>query len=246
MRAQLCRCPPYAGGRACANLTVVSDSTVTAASDADRRPTATNASMPDAATTAVTTGAATPTARGRIVTIGAVVEMARVAVVRIRRIGQSMALIVAIVAIPLSSSALARTDARRRQHSFGRSCAGSCAARTACLKASHTRRRPSGRCVGVHPSPRRTGRAIRDATRPGSPCAQVPLTVLPGGKAILPGASNLTGSTSEDCLYLNVWTPARPTHPRPVFVWFHGGNDIYGAGSDYDGSKLTVEGGVWS
>ena len=94
------------------------------------------------------------------------------------------------------------------------------------------------------PQPAAHWKGIRDATRPGSPCAQLPLTVLPGGKALLPGASNLTGSTSENCLYLNVWTPARPTHPRPVFVWFHGGNDIYGAGSDYDGSKLTVEGGV--
>ena len=85
---------------------------------------------------------------------------------------------------------------------------------------------------------------MRAATRPGSPCAQLPLRFLPGGKALLPGASNLTGSTSEDCLYLNVWTPARPSHPRPVFVWFHGGDNVFGAGSDYDGSKLAVEGGV--
>jgi para-nitrobenzyl esterase len=85
---------------------------------------------------------------------------------------------------------------------------------------------------------------VRDATRAASPCAQLPLTLLPGGKAILPGDSNRTGSTSEDCLYLNVWTAAHPRHLRPVFVWFHGGSNIYGAGSDYDASALTVKGGV--
>ena len=35
----------------------------------------------------------------------------------------------------------------------------------------------------------------------------------------------LTGSgpMSEDCLRLNVWTPATGSGRRPVMVWFHGG-----------------------
>lgn len=36
---------------------------------------------------------------------------------------------------------------------------------------------------------------------------------------------------SEDCLSLNVWTPAVDDRRRPVMVWLHGGAFIYGAGS---------------
>ena len=192
---------------------------------------------------AVTTPAATPTTRGRIVTIGAGGEMARVAVMRIRRIGQAMAVIVAIGAIPLSASALAQTtrDVVKTRSGAVRGL-GRGAYRV--FEGMPYAAPPVGRLRWRPPELAAHWNGVRDATRPGSPCAQVPLSVLPGGKAILPGASNLTGSTSEDCLYLNVWTPARATHARPVFVWFHGGNDIYGAGSDYDGSRLTVEGGV--
>ncbi|WP_018441855.1 carboxylesterase/lipase family protein [Trinickia symbiotica] len=39
---------------------------------------------------------------------------------------------------------------------------------------------------------------------------------------------------SEDCLFLNVYGPARTADPRPVMVWIHGGAFVNGAGSDYD------------
>src|SRR5207253_9603983 len=46
---------------------------------------------------------------------------------------------------------------------------------------------------------------------------------------------------SEDCLFLNVWTPALDNAVRPVLVWFHGGGFNYGSGSwpAYDGHNLA-------
>lgn len=46
---------------------------------------------------------------------------------------------------------------------------------------------------------------------------------------------------SEDCLFLNVWTPALDNKARPVMVWFHGGGFNYGSGSwpAYDGHNLA-------
>lgn len=51
----------------------------------------------------------------------------------------------------------------------------------------------------------------------------------------------------EDCLYLNVWTPAKSSGPSlPVMVWIHGGSNANGAGSqpDYDGAALAHKGVV--
>jgi para-nitrobenzyl esterase len=55
----------------------------------------------------------------------------------------------------------------------------------------------------------------------------------------------LTGPTSEDCLYLNVYTPRVRSSGEgglPVLVWIHGGRFTLGAGRDYDGTKLAAEG----
>jgi len=50
----------------------------------------------------------------------------------------------------------------------------------------------------------------------------------------------------EDCLYLNVYTPAPDGAKRPVMFWIHGGGYTHGAGSEdlYDGGPLAVRGDV--
>jgi para-nitrobenzyl esterase len=53
---------------------------------------------------------------------------------------------------------------------------------------------------------------------------------------------------SEDCLFLNVWTPARSADARlPVMVFIHGGGNTRGAASEnqYDGAYLAKKGVVF-
>ena len=59
---------------------------------------------------------------------------------------------------------------------------------------------------------------------------------------ILPGTD--VGQMSEDCLFLNLWTPAADARRRPVLVWIHGGGFVGGAGSRplYTDSPLVARG----
>ncbi|HLN74417.1 MAG: carboxylesterase/lipase family protein [Methylococcaceae bacterium] len=52
---------------------------------------------------------------------------------------------------------------------------------------------------------------------------------------------------SEDCLKLNIWTPAIDTKKRPVMVWLHGGGYTNGNGIEqdgYDGENFSRKGNI--
>ncbi|GAA1544347.1 carboxylesterase/lipase family protein [Kribbella lupini] len=83
------------------------------------------------------------------------------------------------------------------------------------------------------PQPVKPWTGVRDATTAGSPCPQQDNSEAPGG------------STTEDCLYLNVTTPAKDSaKPHPVVVWIPGGGFFSGAGSNYGAAKLATRGDV--
>ncbi|XP_004583920.3 liver carboxylesterase 1-like [Ochotona princeps] len=57
-----------------------------------------------------------------------------------------------------------------------------------------------------------------------------------------PHMRNVTLKMSEDCLYLNVYTPSNLAKKSrlPVMVWIHGGGLLIGSASEYDGLTLSA------
>jgi para-nitrobenzyl esterase len=85
------------------------------------------------------------------------------------------------------------------------------------------------------PQPHARWSGVRDATSFGPHCPQGP---SPFGQS----------STSEDCLFLNVFAPARrdddSEHRAPVMLWIHGGALVVGESNDYDPTMLVARGVV--
>ncbi|MFI0816030.1 carboxylesterase/lipase family protein [Streptomyces sp. NPDC021098] len=76
------------------------------------------------------------------------------------------------------------------------------------------------------PAPAARWPGVRAANQHGARCVQTATGSGPG--------------TSEDCLYLDVYAPARRVHhPLPVLFWIHGGGFMSGSGDLYDGSLLA-------
>ena len=108
---------------------------------------------------------------------------------------------------------------------------------------------PVGALRWREPQPPIAWTGVRDATKLGSSCVQVPAGI---GEFIQPLAAAY-GKTydivpiafSEDCLFLNVWAPSWPVKtPLPVMVWVHGGSNRAGGSAEdtYDGAALAARG----
>ena len=87
------------------------------------------------------------------------------------------------------------------------------------------------------PQPTVPWRGVRDCTASGHLSPQNLFPIIPEESGSLAQEGQ-----GEDCLVLNLWTPALDNRKRPVMVWFHGGGYAVGGGSApwYDGTNFAA------
>jgi para-nitrobenzyl esterase len=97
---------------------------------------------------------------------------------------------------------------------------------------------PLGDLRWLPPQPFKPWQGVRPAKEYG--------TIAPQNVIPLPGLSERPEPQSEDCLFLNVFSPGLDDAPRPVMVWIHGGAFCMGSGSSqmYSTGTLASNGNV--
>lgn len=95
---------------------------------------------------------------------------------------------------------------------------------------------PVGELRWRAPRPAAAWDGVRDGTHFAERCLQLS-NRLNAGEGIKPG--KILGA--EDCLYLDVYAPPDAAgKDLPVMVWIHGGANVWGRSSSYEGSRLAV------
>ncbi|MEZ5550946.1 MAG: carboxylesterase family protein [Pseudomonadales bacterium] len=93
---------------------------------------------------------------------------------------------------------------------------------------------PAGSLRWRSPQPPLSWEGTRETLAAGNLCPQMKSQL--SGDAGEPD-SKIAGS--EDCLYLNVWSPANAVN-LPVMFWIHGGGNTIGDGGSYNGAALAT------
>ncbi|KFZ46528.1 Fatty acyl-CoA hydrolase precursor, medium chain, partial [Antrostomus carolinensis] len=101
---------------------------------------------------------------------------------------------------------------------------------------------PVGPLRFSEPQPPESWKGVRDATSYPPMCLQDKVQGQFFSDIITNRKEKVILQMSEDCLYLNVYTPVSTGKQKklPVFVWIHGGGLVFGAASSYDGSALAA------
>ena len=92
---------------------------------------------------------------------------------------------------------------------------------------------PTGKNRWMPPAPAANWDGVFDATKYPNRCLQLPFPSMIDN-------SDTPGELSDDCLYLNIHTPAVDEKKRPVQIYLHGGGYTAGSANDFDPTAFVV------